>query len=498
MATVLYLSIFLLFLVLVFKLFLQSGTKYRSLPPSPPSFPIIGHLHYLRKPPIHRTLHRLSQKYGPIFSLWFGSRLVVIVSSSSLAEECFTKHDVVFANRPLFLTGKHIGYNNSTVAASPYGDHWRNLRRICTLEIFSSNRLNLFSHIRKDELQHLLKKLSKNSLNGFVEVELRPLLTELTFNNMMRMISGKRYYGDELSNDEEAKKFRNIIGEILENSGVSHPADFLPILGWMGGGGYEKKLKKLGGKVDAFLQGLIEEHRLQKESRNTMIDHLLSLQESQPEYYTDRTIKALILVMLTAGTDTSSVTIEWAMSNLLNHPDVLKKAREELDREVGEEQLIEEADLGKLNYLQNIISETFRLYPATPLLLPHMASEACTVGGYNVPRNTILLVNSWAIHRDPQLWPDAASFQPERFDDGEGDSKKLMPFGMGRRACPGNGLAQRMVGLTLGALIQCFEWEKVDENEIDMSEGKGLTMPKAHPLLAMCKARQIIKNVISI
>lgn len=202
--------------------------------------------------------------------------------------------------------------------------------------------------------------------------------------------------------------------------------------------------------------------------------------------------------MLTAGTDTSSVTIEWAMSNLLNHPDVLKKAREELDREVGEEQLIEEADLGKLNFLQNIISETFRLYPATPLLLPHMASEACTVGGYNVPRNTILLVNSWAIHRDPQLWPDAASFQPERFDDGEGDSKKLMPFGMGRRACPGNGLAQRMVGLTLGALIQCFEWEKVDENEIDMSEGKGLTMPKAHPLLAMCKARQIIKNVISI
>lgn len=221
---------------------------------------------------------------------------MVIVSSSSLAEECFTKHDVVFANRPLLLASKHIGYNNSNVAAAPYGDHWRNLRRICTLEIFSSNRLNLFSHIRKDELQHLLEKLSKNSLNGFVKVELRPLLTELTFNNMMRMISGKRYYGNELSNDEEAKKFRNIIGEILENSGASHPADFLPILGWMGGGGYEKKLKKLGGKVDVFLQGLIEEHRLQKESRNTMIDHLLSLQESQPEYYTDRTIKALILV----------------------------------------------------------------------------------------------------------------------------------------------------------------------------------------------------------
>ncbi|XP_031262471.1 cytochrome P450 81E8-like [Pistacia vera] len=498
MAAFLYLSISLVFLVLVLNLCLRSKTKYRNLPPSPPSFPIIGHLQYLRRPPIHRTLHKLSQKYGPIISLWFGSRLVVIVSSSSLAEECFTKHDTIFANRPLLLTGKHIGYNSSTLVAAPYGDYWRNLRRICTLEIFSSNRLNSFSNIRKDELKHLLKTLSNNSLHGFAKVVLRPLLTELTFNNIMRMISGKRYYGDDVSDNEEAKKFRKLIAEVTENGGASHPVDFLPILGWMGFGGYEKKLVKLGKKVDVFLRGLIEEHRLQKETRNTMIDHLLSLQQSQPDYYTDQIIKGLILVMLIAGTDTSSVTLEWAMSNLLNHPEVLKKARAELDGVVGEERLIEEADLGKLHYLQNIISETFRLYPPTPLLLPHMASDVCKVGGYNVPRDTILLVKSWAIHRDPMLWADSTSFKPERFDNGEGDIQKVMPFGMGRRACPGFGLGQRFVGLTLGALIQCFEWEKVDEIEIDMSEGKGLTMPKAHPLEAMCKARHIINNVITI
>ncbi|KAJ0097955.1 hypothetical protein Patl1_28803 [Pistacia atlantica] len=244
MAAVLYLSISLVFLVLVLNLCLRSKTKYRNLPPSPPSFPIIGHLQYLRRPPIHRTLHKLSQKYGPIISLWFGSRLVVIVSSSSLAEECFTKHDTIFANRPLFLTGKHIGYNSSTLVAAPYGDYWRNLRRICTLEIFSSNRLNSFSNIRKDELKHLLQTLSSNSLHGFAK--------------------GSRYYGDDVSDNEEAKKFRKLIAEVTENGGASHPVDFLPILGWMGFGGYEKKLVKLGKKVDVFLQGLIEEHRFTK------------------------------------------------------------------------------------------------------------------------------------------------------------------------------------------------------------------------------------------
>jgi len=179
------------------------------------------------------------------------------------------------------------------------------------------------------------------------------------------------------------------------------------------------------------------------------------------------------------------------------HPDVLKKARAELDSQIGQDILMEESDVSKLRYLQSIISETLRLYPAAPLLIPHMSSKDCTVGGYDVPPNTMILVNAWAIHRDPEVWDDASSFKPERFECGEADGHKLMPFGLGRRACPGAGLAQRMVGLALGSLIQCFEWERVEEEEVDMAEGDGITMPKVVALEAMCKARPIMNNFLS-
>ena len=205
----------------------------------------------------------------------------------------------------------------------------------------------------------------------------------------------------------------------------------------------------------------------------------------------------LLQVMQVGGADTTAVTIEWAMSLLLNHPEVFQKARDELDIHIGHDRLIEEADLPKLQYLRNIISESLRLFPSTPLLVPHFSSEDCEIGGFDVPEGTMLLVNAWALHRDPNLWNEPTSFKPERFETGENDTYKLLPFGLGRRACPGIGLANRVMGLTLGSLIQCFDWKRVDDKEIDMAEGEGLTMPKVEPLEAMCRTRQVMKNVLS-
>ncbi|KAF5448625.1 hypothetical protein F2P56_029136 [Juglans regia] len=498
----LYSSLSLLTFLLLFalKFYFQTRRLRKNLPPSPPnSLPVLGHLHLLKKP-LHRTFYRLSQKYGQVLSLRFGSRLVVVVSSPSAVEECFTKNDIVLANRPAMLGGKHLGYNYTTLTAAPYGDHWRNLRRISSLEILSTNRLNMFSGIRRDEIKRLLRKLSHNSCKDFAKVELKSLFSELTFNIVMRMVAGKSYYGYgvDVKDEEEARQFREIMKEVTANGGASNPGEFVPLLQWIDRGGFEKRLKKLANRTDAFLQGLIDEKRREKEQGNTMIDHLLSLQKSQPEYYTDQIIKGLILVFLFAGTDTSSVTLEWAMSNLLNHPDALKKAKAELDGQIGGEKLVDESNVSQLCYLQNIISETLRLYPSVPLLLPHMSSEDCTIEGYDVPRNTIVFINAWAIHRDPNVWDNATDFKPERFESGKGDAHKLiMPFGLGRRACPGAGLAQRMVGLTLGSLIQCFEWERINDEEIDMTEGNGVTMPKAVALEAMCKARPIMKKLLS-
>ncbi|EOX91577.1 Cytochrome P450, family 81, subfamily D, polypeptide 8 [Theobroma cacao] len=490
--TMIYSSLSLVLIFLAFRFLFQSKTRHKNLPPSPPSLPIIGHLHLL-KPPIHRAFLKLSHKLGPVFSLQLGSRLAVVVSSPSAVEECFTRNDIVLANRPNLLVSKYLGYNHTTVISAPYGDHWRNLRRISTIEIFSSNRLKMFHGVRKDEVKRLLLKLSRNSHEAFAKVELKSMFADLTFNNLMRMIAGKRYYSEDVTDDSEAKDFRDLVAEVLENGGAGNPGNYLPILKWVGN--YEKKLMRLADRMDGFLQGLIDELRNGK-GGNTMIDHLLSLQELEPEYYTDAIIKGLVFVMLLAGTDTSAVALEWAMSNLLNHPNVLKKAKAELDSQIGQERLIDEPDIAKLPYLQNIMSETLRLYPAAPLLVPHRTSDECTIGGYNVPRDTIVLINAWAIHRDPRLWDDPTSFKPERFDNIEvKDGHKFMPFGMGRRACPGASMAHRMVNLALGSLIQCFEWERVGDEKVDMTEGKGVTMPKVEPLEAMCKARPILDKV---
>ncbi|KAL1354642.1 isoflavone 2'-hydroxylase [Arachis hypogaea] len=494
-----YYNSLLLFVVFITSYMLFTK-RFKNLPPSPPSLPLIGNLHLL-KPPVFRTFYALSQKYGPIFSFRFGSQLSVVVSSASLAEECFTKNDIVLANRFRSAKTKHLTYNNTVVITSPYGDHWRNLRRICSLEILSTQRLNSFTGIRRDETARLVRSLSEGLCEGFTRVEVRSKLTELTFNTIMRMVSGKRYYGEECdgTSAEEAKKFRDVMDDMAKFGLSSNLGDFVPVVRLFDFSGDNRKLQIIGEKMDALFQGLIDEHRSKKESSNTMIDHLLSFQESQPEYYTDQIIKGLIMAMMVAGTETSAITIEWALSNLLNHPQVLEKARMELDTHVGQDRLLEEDDLTKLTYLHNIISETLRLYPAAPMLLPHLSAQDCTLGGYHVPRNTLVFVNAWAIHRDPDLWAQSSTFMPQRFENADANNNPygFMPFGMGRRACPGSGLAQRTLGLTLGSLIQCFDWKRIGEEEVDMTEGHGTLMSKAIPLEAQCKARPIITKIFS-
>ncbi|XVF83797.1 hypothetical protein PTKIN_Ptkin16aG0521300 [Pterospermum kingtungense] len=491
--TKLYSLVFLLFMILAIKLLHHARTKHKNLPPCPPTLPILGHLHLLKEPfPI--SLSNLSKKYGPIFSLQLGSRLAIVISSSSAAEECFTKNDFVFANRPYFWVGKYFGYDYTTIMTSPYGDHWRNLRRICKVEIFSTNRLNSSSSIRRDEIKILLQKLYlASSQDSFVKVELKPMLFNLAFNIIMRMVGGKQYSGEEV-------KLHRVIHEVL-NLGISpNIGDFFPYFQWADFIGYKKNLVKLAREIDVLLQGLIDGHRRNKgvfNKENTMISHLLSLQESQPQYYTDEILKGIVQDMLLGGTNTVVITLEWAMSHLLNNLNVLEKSKNELDFHVGHDKLLDEADLYKLHYLQNIISETLRLNPPVPLLIPHVSSHHCNIGRYDIPKDTMLLVNTWAIHRDPKLWDEAISFRPERFENGKFEGYKLMPFGVGRRSCPGIDLGQRVVGLALGSLIQCFEWRRVNAEKIDMTEGNGLNLPKAEPLKTLYKAGDMAKKLLS-
>ncbi|KAK3019692.1 hypothetical protein RJ639_003926 [Escallonia herrerae] len=489
----------LLLLLLLSKFILRKTRPYKNLPPSPPSYPIIGHLHLLKEP-VHRVLQQLSYKYGPIFALRFGSRPVLVISSPTAVEECFTKNDIIFANRPHALFAKHVNYNYTTMGTAPYGPQWRNLRRFSTLEIFSTTKLNTFMSIRQEEIRSLVKNLFHDSQQSFSKVEMKSRLSELSFNNIMRMVAGKRYFGAEVEDNEEARVFRRVIQEIFALGGASNPVDFLPPLRWIDFRGFEKSIIALQKQGDRLFQGLIDERRNKKEGKTkTMIDAMLDLQDTEPENYSDNIIKGNISTMLLAGTDTSAVTIEWALSLLVNHPNVLEKARAELDSYVGHDRLVDEPDIPKLHYLQSIVNETLRLYPAAPLLVPHESSDDSTVGGFDVPRGTMLLVNAWAMHRDPTVWDDPTTFKPERFEGREnGSGHNFVPFGMGRRRCPGAGLANRVVALALAAMIQCFDWERVSEELVDMSEGAGLTMPKALPLEAVCRAREQMIRVLSV
>ncbi|XP_030950061.1 cytochrome P450 81Q32-like [Quercus lobata] len=469
-------------------------SKLQNLPPSPfPTLPIIGHLYLLKtKKPLHQTLSNLSNKYGPIVFLNFGSRPVLLISSPSLAEECLRKRDIVFANRPRLLAGKHLGYNYTSLSWAPYGDHWRNLRKIASLEILSSHRVQTLSDIRSHEVHSLIRRLLSQKDQP---VDMKALFFELTLNVMMRMIAGKREV-------EEGRKIREIVTETFLLGGVTIMEDYLPFLRWVGNRGKEKRLILVQEKRDSFMQSLIEEHRRMGSSegeKKTLIEVMLAKQESEPEYFKDEIIRGIMLVLLFAGTDTSAGTMEWAMSLLLNHPKVLKKVQAEIDNVVGHDRLIDEADLAKLPYLHCIVNETMRMYPAGPLLVPHESSEDCMVGGFKVPGGTILLVNMWAIHNDPKIWDEPRSFKPKRFEGFEGvrDGFKFVPFGSGRRGCPGEGLAVRVVGLALGSLLQCFEWDRIGEEMVDMSEGSGLTLPKAQSLFANCCPRPTMANLLS-
>jgi isoflavone 2'-hydroxylase len=289
-------SLFYLSIFFIIRLLFQSR-KFKNLPPGPTSLPIIGDLHHLKRP-LHRTFKGLTEKYGNVISLWFGSRLVVVVSSLSEFQQCFTKNDVVLANRPKFLSGKYIFYNYTTLGSTAYGEHWRNLRRITSLDVLSNHRINNFAGIRKDETQRLITKLAEDSSTDFAEVELTFRFFDMTFNNIMRMISGRRYYGEDcdMSDLQEASQFRDMVSQLLQLSGANNKTDFMPLLKFLDFENLEKRVKHIGEKCDEFLRGLLEEQRNKKERTNTMIDHLLNMQESQPEYYTDQIIKGLALV----------------------------------------------------------------------------------------------------------------------------------------------------------------------------------------------------------
>eukprot|EP01018_Ginkgo_biloba_P016266 Gb_39085 [translate_table: standard] len=467
-------------------------TTFR-LPPGPYPWPIIGNLYLLGELP-HRSLQQLAKKYGPIMLLRLGFVPTVVVSSPHMAELFLRTHDAVFASRPATAAGRYVSYNSQDVVFAPYGAYWRHMRKVCTLELLTVKRLESFKSVREEEVSLMIDSIWKESGHGVKSVDLTKRISSLTLNIMCRMLTDKKY-----SNyDSDGKEFSNMFHEIAAVDGAFNIGDFIPGLNWLDLQGLIRRMKNVFRIYDAFAEKVVDEHIERRKhngpTTNDFVDALLDIAENNMMEITKQNIKAIILDMMAAGSDTTSTTLGWAMSELLRNPHVMQRAQEELESVVGNDRRVNECDLPRLEYLQCVVKEIMRLYPAAPLMLPHESMEACTVGGYHIPGKARLIVNVWAIGRDPSAWEDPLVFKPERFIgrniDPKGQYFELLPFGAGRRGCPGGSLAIALLEIALAQLLHCFHWRlEHDQSELDMSEGFGITIPRKVHLYALPKPR---------
>ncbi|KAL9226887.1 hypothetical protein vseg_002648 [Gypsophila vaccaria] len=485
---------------------------WRKLQKSPPgpllSVPILGQLYALRYP-ITDTFTQLAEQYGPVFCLKMGTRQAVVVSTPWAAEECLSVNDVVFCNRPQgSMVGKYIGYGFRSINFAPYGAHWKNLRKLSAIEILSPRRVQSLSGIRAQEVESLVKRLyGEGAQHGVVVADMRSLFLDTTINIMTKTIFGKRYVGEEIiyENNNNGQRIRQMLADTVTLLNKETVGDYVPWLKWLDWK-IERAYKKYCNARDLLLTDLVEEHKLgsklidhqQHSSPKPLVQVLLELQHSDPHYYNDHVIQSIIFDLLFGGSDTSAGTMDWAFSLLLNHPNVLKKAQAEIDSHVGYERFVKESDLNQLPYLGCIINETLRMYPPIPHLLPHEASKDCVVGGYRISKGSMLQVNAYTIQNDPTNWDDPTSFRPERFEgvDGHRVGYKMFPFGLGRRSCPGEGLAIRVIGLTIASLIQCFDCQRVSHDLVDMTKFDSFNLQRAKPLQANIPPRQLLINLL--
>lgn len=430
--------------------------------------------------------------------LKFGKFPVVIASSPEMAKQFLKVHDAVFASRPTFAAYKHISYNYSDVSFSPYGPYWREARKLYITKVLSARKLDSFEQIRVEERRGLVSRLW--SLSGKQQaVVLRDHLSRFTLSIICGMIFKDKYLSEW--SEVEMDEVREMVEEWFELNGAFNVGDWIPWLGFLDLQGYEKKMKALRKKMDRFSDYVIDDHLAKRGEgkdyvNRDFVDVLLQrAEETNVEVeFTRDCVKALIMNLLVAATDTSATAIEWATHEILRKPGTIEKAKAELNRVIGRNRWVEENDLTQLPYMEAIVKETLRLHPIATLLAPHYAIEDCNVAGYNISKGTMVIVNAWSIGRDPKSWDAAEEFLPERFVGNEiemtGSNFALLPFGSGRRRCPGYNLGLKIVRTTLANLLHGFE-VKLDEGmrpqDISMEESYGLTTNPKHPLSIIMK-----------
>ncbi|KAL0379622.1 UNVERIFIED_CONTAM: cytochrome, partial [Sesamum angustifolium] len=461
--------------------------KLAKLPPGPYPFPIVGNILHLGSKP-HQSLAKLSRKYGPVMSLKLGSITTVVVSSPEAAKIVLQKHDLAFSSRTIPSAAAALNHDEFSMVWLPVENQWRKLRKICKEQIFSVARLDASQGVRREKLHKLWEYLKECSETGrAVDIG------EAAFTTSLNLMAATLFSMDFAQfNSDTSQEMKDVVWGVMECIGSPNFADFFPVLKSADPQGILKKTKIYFAKLFAIFDGIIDEKLKSGGGKDDLVEALIELSQRDDAELSRNDVKHLLLDLFVAGTDTTSSTVEWAMTELLRNPEKMSKARNELRNVAGQKEEIQESDISRLPYLRAVVKETFRLHPAAPLLVPHKAEEDVEINSYIVPKNAQVLVNVWAMGRDSSVWAMPDVFMPERFleteTDVHGQHFELLPFGGGRRICVGLPLAYRMVHLMLATLISSFDWkleEGLKPEEVDMDERFGLTLQKAIPLMAV-------------
>ncbi|XP_059669433.1 iridoid oxidase-like [Cornus florida] len=496
-----------LLLLLVWLKARNGSTKLR--PPGPPGWPLVGNMFDLGDLP-HQTLYKYRKKYGPVVWLQLGAVNTMVVQSPSAAAELFKKHDVPFADRKVPDALTAFNFNEGSLGMNTFGGHWRVLRRLCSMEFLVNKRMNETTDLRRRCTDNMIRWIEEDAAasqaqGGSGAVQLSRFLFLMAFNLVGNLMLSRDLLD---ASSKDGSEFFDCMNKILELAGTPNVADFLPFLKWVDPLGIKRtmvsNMTRTMRIASSFVNERLQDKKKGKEGvKKDFLDVLLEYEgdgKDGPDRITEKNVNIVIMEMFFAGSETTSISIEWGFAELLRHPDKLKRAREEIDRVVGLNRKVEESDMDNLPYMQAVVKEALRLHPALPLLLPRNTMEDTEYMGYLIPKSTQVFVNAWAIGRDPDSWDDPLSFKPERFLDSsieyKGQHFELIPFGSGRRICVGFPLAHRVVHLALATLVQTFDWEfsgGVTPETMDMQERLGLTLRKLVPVKVIPK-RRIMKG----
>ncbi|KAL4591368.1 hypothetical protein LXL04_004327 [Taraxacum kok-saghyz] len=470
-----------------------------SLPPGPYSLPIVGYLPFLGRD-LHTQFRDMAHTYGSIFKFHLGSKLHVVINTADLAKVVVREQDDIFSNRNSSIAGLTLSYGGQDVVFSDNNSDWRNLRKIFVHEVLSKKNIEASRYFRSHEVRKTIKNVY-SKIGTTIDISEIAFLTEA---NVLTSMVWENTSDPNSKGSNFGAELQKITSNIVELLGQPNLSDIFPTLAWLDLQGIVKNMKKQLHQLDEIFTSIINDRIISNsEKLNDVVGHegkkdllqiLLELVDQKDATSISITqMKAILLDVMVAGTETTTTLIDWAMAEIMQNHHIMKRIQEELAEIVGLDNMVEESHLPKLQYLDATIKETFRLHPIVPLILPRSPSQDCIVGGYTIPKGCIVFLNVWSMHRDPQYWDNPLEFNPERFltnkCDFKGSNLNFIPFGSGRRLCPGVPLAEKMQMYILASLLHSFDWSLPEGEEHDLSEKFGITLKKREPLMAVPSQR---------